>query len=563
MENTGYSGTQKAKRHLTVLIEGNAPKSFESALSKNKQVTVIQSGPSDLAFYFKGKSLKVADFRTTGSDPRELNVSKSDWSSLLSLLQLNERKPATKFKKSSIESRIQSVITKAKDFPGASISLIRTALKFNTSFNQLESIEEIPEKILGLDSFHKYTSCQLLVHPKGSPTASSYSFRKTTNASTSTLDTLSFNSIFSMVKKSKNKNFDQSTITRNELDIVGTFLAKNIELEGHRILLILSREDFLPVDQEEQLFLDQATPLIATFLNYFFVIQSIDLRCKLIKKSLSNFPQPICINTVQGEQIFSNSAPIEDTSKTTELKNIDHTLKVYSRTEAPIITDLYHHQRISMLGELLNTLQHELSNPLFGLKLANDLVKMAPPVNDSEALSFLLEIDRYVDRSQKILENFRSLFKEVGDSYPTNISEIINEAITLAKSETREIKKTVELDENIVIDINPTWLTQIVFNLIINSAQALKENNNGSAQITISLIAEGNRAKIQVCDNGPGIDPSKLEQIFTPFYTTKAQGTGLGLSICQNLANKLGAHFYCDNNTTSPGVTFTLELNYT
>jgi signal transduction histidine kinase len=216
-----------------------------------------------------------------------------------------------------------------------------------------------------------------------------------------------------------------------------------------------------------------------------------------------------------------------------------------------------------MLGELLNTLQHELSNPLFGLKLANDLVKMAPPVNDSEALSFLLEIDRYVDRSQKILENFRSLFKEVGDSYPTNISEIINEAITLAKSETREIKKTVELDENIVIDINPTWLTQIVFNLIINSAQALKENNNGSAQITISLIAEGNRAKIQVCDNGPGIDPSKLEQIFTPFYTTKAQGTGLGLSICQNLANKLGAHFYCDNNTTSPGVTFTLELNYT
>ena len=74
-------------------------------------------------------------------------------------------------------------------------------------------------------------------------------------------------------------------------------------------------------------------------------------------------------------------------------------------------TDLFHHERLSLLGELLNTLRHELSNPLFGLQLSSQILK-EDLAEDTENLEFIEEISKNINRSQEIIKNFSELFLE-------------------------------------------------------------------------------------------------------------------------------------------------------
>ena len=103
-------------------------------------------------------------------------------------------------------------------------------------------------------------------------------------------------------------------------------------------------------------------------------------------------------------------------------------------------------------------------------------------------------------------------------------------------------------------------VNQIIFNAIINSAQALNtEINNQNKKILINVEESLTDIAITVKDNGPGILAISEDKAFSTFFTTKPSGTGLGLSICKNLADKLGAEVYLKNNENK-GCTFTLVL---
>src|SRR5690606_12919315 len=99
-------------------------------------------------------------------------------------------------------------------------------------------------------------------------------------------------------------------------------------------------------------------------------------------------------------------------------------------------TDLFHHERLSLLGELLNTLRHELSNPLFGLQLSSQILK-EDLAEDTENLEFIEEISKNINRSQEIIKNFSELFLEKNLTKNIVLKDIIEEVITLTKSETR------------------------------------------------------------------------------------------------------------------------------
>jgi len=119
-----------------------------------------------------------------------------------------------------------------------------------------------------------------------------------------------------------------------------------------------------------------------------------------------------------------------------------------------------------------------------------------------------------------------------------------------------------EKEEKLEIETNSTALTQIIFNLIINAAQAIKSNSENVRhnKIIIKLTREGSSVTIAVVDDGPGVKSELAKSIFEPFFTTKDSGTGLGLSICQNLARQLGSKIQFQNNTPFPGATFSINL---
>ena len=96
-------------------------------------------------------------------------------------------------------------------------------------------------------------------------------------------------------------------------------------------------------------------------------------------------------------------------------------------------------------------------------------------------------------------------------------------------------------------------------NLILNAEEALEESNGGNILITTRKDDEW--AKISVADNGPGISPENLQQIFYPFFTTKptGKGTGLGLSTCYGIVTAHKGLIRAETNETG-GATFVIEL---
>ncbi len=76
-------------------------------------------------------------------------------------------------------------------------------------------------------------------------------------------------------------------------------------------------------------------------------------------------------------------------------------------------------------------------------------------------------------------------------------------------------------------------IEQVLINLVTNSVQALEGAAN--PQITLRARAHDDRTVVEVADNGAGVPPDKLDQIFVPFFSTKAQGSGIGLSLSRHI----------------------------
>jgi two-component system NtrC family sensor kinase len=104
-------------------------------------------------------------------------------------------------------------------------------------------------------------------------------------------------------------------------------------------------------------------------------------------------------------------------------------------------------------------------------------------------------------------------------------------------------------------------IEQVVVNLVNNAARAIPEGRHGEMTIRLGVSTTG-MARIDVIDNGAGIDPPLMERIFDPFFTTReaGQGMGLGLPICHAIVT---AHGGTLTATTVPGEgsTFRVELH--
>ncbi len=112
-------------------------------------------------------------------------------------------------------------------------------------------------------------------------------------------------------------------------------------------------------------------------------------------------------------------------------------------------------------------------------------------------------------------------------------------------------------DPQLTVLADPEQLQQVLINLINNAAEALAGRSDG--RIRVVATSDHGKALIRVIDNGPGIDPVHIDNVFVPFFTTKRDGTGVGLSVSRQIMF-LNKGLLSVSSTPGNGAVFTLRF---
>ncbi|WP_425640637.1 ATP-binding protein [Marinomonas gallaica] len=190
-------------------------------------------------------------------------------------------------------------------------------------------------------------------------------------------------------------------------------------------------------------------------------------------------------------------------------------------------------ERRASLGNLAAGLAHDIRNPLNIVGITTKaLLKREHNDENKEMLSMVVE---ELGRVNGVIDNLLNFARPTPPKQEMFL--LVKELHLVANLLNATVHKhkaslTIECEETLELFADPSHLHQVLINLVLNAIQSF---NGIGCDVTIRAQRETEHLVIKVTDNGPGIDPTHLERIFEPFYTTKPTGTGLGLAICQVL----------------------------
>lgn len=219
-------------------------------------------------------------------------------------------------------------------------------------------------------------------------------------------------------------------------------------------------------------------------------------------------------------------------------------------------------------------LAHELNNFVTSLNMnvqqVSDLVEVARRTfgKEPERTHELLEtISECQTDAVAALDQLRGMIQRLRRGETTGVVSARTDAARVVDSTARilrsEIQRNAEL--RVVLEGAPTVpieasaLGQVIMNLLLNGAAAVREREDAEGEIVVYVGTAGRTATISVSDNGPGVPAHAIGRIFDAYFTTKDGGTGLGLAIVRDLVERAGGSIRVENRPTG-GAVFTVEL---
>lgn len=194
-------------------------------------------------------------------------------------------------------------------------------------------------------------------------------------------------------------------------------------------------------------------------------------------------------------------------------------------------------EALSTMGALALGLAHEIRNPLNAAVLQLHLLGRAIDRLDLEVRDQMKRrvniVESEIGRLERLLTEFLELARPRGIQIePVDLARL-TEAVVALEEETLALKGiqiTQSHEPCAPAAGDPEKLKQVLLNLIANARDAMPSGGKLSLR-----VSGGDEPLVEVCDTGPGIDPSILASVFDPFFTTKEAGTGLGLAIVRKI----------------------------
>ncbi|MGZ8224356.1 MAG: nitrogen regulation protein NR(II) [Methylobacter sp.] len=227
-----------------------------------------------------------------------------------------------------------------------------------------------------------------------------------------------------------------------------------------------------------------------------------------------------------------------------ELQQVDNHLRISK--EEQLLTQ----QNTARL--LVRGLAHEIKNPLGGLRGAAQLLDLE--LHDVDLKEYTRIIIAESDRLQGLMDKMLGPNK-LPNKQVLNIHEVVERVRQLVQAESSgNLIIKSDYDPSIPdLHADKDQLIQAILNIARNAVQAIDGKGNITLKTRIHRQMNIGRkrykltAKIDIIDNGPGIDADMMNQIFYPMITGRAEGTGLGLSIAQSLINQHNGLIECNS----------------
>jgi len=219
-------------------------------------------------------------------------------------------------------------------------------------------------------------------------------------------------------------------------------------------------------------------------------------------------------------------------------------------------------ERLALVGQMLAQITHEVRNPLNAMSLHAELLDEELATvehgadSGSEARAMLQTISEELARLERVTARYLDLSRRrEPELTPTNPTALVEGVLRTDEELWRRAGAELRLEGAVpgVVELAADTLRRALHNIVRNAVEA------GAHHIVVRLSRHGERLRVAVDDDGPGIGSDDLRRVFDPFFTTKVKGTGLGLAISRQELEEAGGSLAASSGQAG-GSCFVLEL---
>jgi signal transduction histidine kinase len=206
-------------------------------------------------------------------------------------------------------------------------------------------------------------------------------------------------------------------------------------------------------------------------------------------------------------------------------------------------------ERLASLGQLAAGVAHEINNPLYAVSVNVDVLAsegvQCPGLSPSETEAVFADVRLGIGRIGQIVRDLKDFSSGGTDQLqPCQVDDVVGDALRLAAfklGKMIEVRRSCE-DNLPPVTVNRRKLSQVLLNLLVNSADAMQEAGTAKPWVLIAARRLDGQIQIAVQDNGPGISADVAAHLFEPFVTSKpiGKGTGLGLALSREYVMSFG-----------------------
>lgn len=243
-------------------------------------------------------------------------------------------------------------------------------------------------------------------------------------------------------------------------------------------------------------------------------------------------------------------------------------LKVEELTQTQ--AQLVRSERMASVGRLAAGVAHEIGNPIAAIMGMHELLQDSELPLDTQR-DFLQRMRRETERIHGVLRDLLDFARpeereEPGAPPPpaADVRAVVTDVVALARPQRafREARIETDIEDSPHVKLAAPKLTQVLLNLVLNAGAAVAAAKKREGLVVVRARSKGAQVRIEVEDDGPGIDPKVRGRLFEPFVTTKevGEGTGLGLAVCRGLVESAGGEIGVDGTYGGGGARFYVVL---